>query len=193
MYRVAAVAATLFDAHELADYRDELISACLLHDMGNIVKFNFDALLIVSPDERNHWEVAQKKMIAQYGTSAHKATLAIVDAIGVSSRVREIVDGVDFSNCEKIAESNDVLLMMAQYADARVTPNGIASLDERMEDMLTRYAHKHNRNDEETMRQIRALENIEQQLFTGLLFTPSDITEDSTQLMREELKNFVIC
>lgn len=198
MQRVAAVAATLFDARKELDGlqkkdRDGLICACLLHDMGNIIKFNFDKLALFPPSERDHWDTVRSTMIARYGRDAHVATLAIMDEIGVSSRVRKIVDTVDFAHADTIARSNDRLVQIVQYADSRVIPTGIGSLADRMKDMFDRYSHLHDSNSAETHKQIHALEEIERLLFEGTALSPEDITEASCAETARTLLEFSIC
>ncbi len=193
MYRVAAVAATLFDASGLTEGRSALLVACLLHDMGNIIKFDFENPALPIPSgERAHWEAVQKDMFARYGHDEHAATLAMLDEIGVSPRVREIIDAINFRNAEAIERSGDILVQIAQYADSRVVPSGIASLAARMQDMYARYANKHPKDDDTTHRRVQALERLEQSLFAGLTIRPEDITEESTAALRVTLSHFEI-
>ena len=43
MFRVAAFADILCDNHKKVDFDKEIIiKSCLLHDLGNIIKFDFD-------------------------------------------------------------------------------------------------------------------------------------------------------
>ncbi len=199
MYRVAAVAATVFDARrrvhgaESDTGRDDLISACLLHDMGNIIKFDFTILdAEVTKEGKDHWEIVRSDMIARYGRDEHHATLAILDELGVSPRVREIVDGIGFSKNEATLRSGDTLLQIAVYADSRVVPSGVNSLDERIRDMYVRYADRYPERAIETERQVKAIHDIEQELFRDIPLTPADITETSIAAIREELPRFDI-
>lgn len=204
MQRVAAVAATLFDAHAAlpensnnpsfsAVARTELLAACLLHDMGNIIKFNFEKLLLSLPEDKAHWQEVQNTMIDRYGSDEHVATLAMLDAIGVSDRVKGIVDGIGFTKCEAIDAGSDILVKIAQYADARVCPNGVVSLQERLADMYVRYAHKHKKDDAETVTNTAASFRIEQFLFSPLSIKPQDITESSLASLRDSFEKYTVC
>ncbi len=201
MYRVAAVAAAVFDARVSAmasnqagtTDRDDLISACLLHDMGNIIKFNFKVLgEEVSIQGADHWQTVRSDMIARYGRDEHHATLAILDELGVSARVRGLVDCIGFLKNEDTLASGDMLRKIAAYADSRVVPNGIATLDDRLNDMYERYATRHPKDAPETERNAKALYEIEKELFSGIVLRPEDITEESMTTIRDGFARFDI-
>lgn len=195
MYRVAAVAAAVFDARADGSEaeRNNLISACLLHDMGNIIKFDFTTPLF-GIEEGEYWKNVRKEMIEKYGSDEHHATLEILLALGVSPRVYEIVDSVGFGKNEATSLSGDILKKIAAYADSRVVPNGVGSIADRLNDMHERYAKKHPANTPETERNAKALYDIERELFTSTLIKPEDITETSIASVREKLSRFdIIC
>ena len=196
-YRVAAVAATLFDAHiasgGLLTGRNEIISAGLLHDMGNIAKFNFESpVLPMTDEEKIYWKEVQISITSRYGVSAHAATLAIIAEIGVSPRIREIIDSISFSTCDEIEKSSDMPIKIMQYADMRVVPAGVVSLDARVEDMYVRYAHKRKRDDARIAQLVEAMKKIERSLFSGLPLMPADITETSVAALRDSFVTFSI-
>jgi predicted HD phosphohydrolase len=193
MYRVTAVAATLFDAHRLKDGRDELISAGLLHDMGNIAKFNFETPVTPIPEgEIKYWEEVKKSVISKYSVSAHIATLAMIDEIGARPRVREIIDSINFSKCDEIQKLDDMSIKILQYADMRVIPSGIDSLQARFDDMYIRYAYKRKVDDVRTSELVQAMKNIEKDLFEGISLEPSDISENSLAKLRDSFSTFEI-
>jgi len=186
MYRVAAVAMMVFDANGITEGREDLRDACLLHDMGNVIKFNFATPIFPIPNEE-YWQQVQKEMIATYGRDEHHATLAILDELHVAPRVRALVDAIGFHNNERTLHSGDLLTMIAAYADSRVIPSGVASLAERMRDMYERYGSKHPETAPETERQVRALQQIEQVLFEHASIRPEDITEASVAPLVAEM------
>ena len=198
MYRVAAVGQAVFDARASIDTtltpenKKDLITACLLHDMGNIIKFDLDKLPSPVRTERDHWETVRSDMISRYGRDEHQATLVIIDEIGASQRARDIVDAIGFLNNENTARSSDIVKKMAAYADSRVVPSGVATLAERMTDMHERYSDKHHKDAPETVINSKALFDIERELFAGTTLRPEDITETSMADMRDEFKRFDI-
>ncbi|MEI8130671.1 MAG: HD domain-containing protein [bacterium] len=198
MYRVAAVGAMLFDAQTPRvggeNERAELIMACLLHDMGNIIKFDLDKLPSPVRTERDHWETVRSDMISRYGRDEHKATLAILDEIGVSNRVREIIDSIGFLKNAETNEHGDILTKIAVYADSRVVPNGVASLEERMTDMHERYSDQHPKDEPLTIKNRNAIYAIEKELFANASIRPEAITEQSIAVLRDGMKAFdIVC
>lgn len=58
----------------------------LLHDLGNIVKFDFDQHPEFLGDEQKNverWKKVQKKIIDKYGSDDHKATEKMLEDIGM--------------------------------------------------------------------------------------------------------------
>lgn len=199
MFRVASVAVVVFDGlaeagEKFADGdRDVLIQACLLHDMGNIVKFNLDFMPeTLEPEGREHWEKIKSETIEQYGPEQHIATMKIIAEIGVSPRICELAGGIGFWNACKHLEGSDMLAKIASYSDMRVTPLGIESLSARLEDLKNRYASHNNDRSEEVKTVENCLSDIERKLFTRLPFSPDSITEDSTASTREELSEYIV-
>lgn len=194
MYRVTAIAVTLFDSRGLTEGRKDLISAGLLHDMGNIAKFNFETPVTpITEGEVKYWMEVKEFVISKYGKSAHEATLAMIDEIGVFPRVREIIDSINFSKCDEIEKLDDMSVKILQYSDMRVIPSGISSLDERVEDMYIRYAHKRKKDDVRTLELVQAMKNIEKDLFADISLKPDDITEESVGTLRDSFAKFEIC
>ena len=198
MRRVAAVAVMVFDAqHDRAgdaQERNELITACLLHDMGNIIKFDLDKLPSPVRTERDHWETVRSDMISRYGRDEHKATLMILDELGVSNRVRGIIDSIGFLKNAQTRADGDLVTKIAVYADSRVVPSGVASLEERMTDMHERYSDKHPKDEPVTQKNREAIFAIEQELFRNASIAPESITEQSIATIRDSMKTFdILC
>ena len=192
MYRVSAVAAQLFDARKEADPalggKHDLVIACLLHDMGNIVKFDFDRL--PAPDGRSdHWKAVQNEMIERYGRNEIAATHLILEELGVASIVAPVLENTSDHEALILEESGTMLQKMACYADQRVSPKGIVSLVARLADMRKRYGHA---DDERTRALDAATVRIESALFEGLAIRPEDITDASVAPIIESLRSFEI-
>jgi len=177
--------------------RENIVAACLLHDMGNIVKFDFSPENLkripglVNVADIPRWEKVKNNFIKKYGTDSHAATVEIVKEIGVSPRVFELVDSVGFEEGIKTAGTNDAARHICSYADQRVMPLGVSSLEERFADLRIRY-HNHpegqyNREDFEN-----ALRRTEKWIFEHCNIKPSDITEEAITDRKEKLKNFDI-
>jgi hypothetical protein len=137
MFRVAAVAevigrellkAKLSDAALSFTDQDlqDVLAALLLHDLGNMAKFKLDYFPeFVLPEGLAYWQAEQEQFWAKYGKNAHQATLQMLDELGVSSRVKELVDSVSFNKAKKNLDSPDYARKLCAYADMRVGPHGV--------------------------------------------------------------------
>ncbi len=178
--------------------RDDIVAACLLHDMGNIVKFDlnqtaelYPAVFAKPPEDQIFWENVKQEFIKKYGTGSHNATVKIVAELGVNQRIRELVDCVGFDQGPDNAQSPDFGKKICQYADDRVGPKGIISLEERFADLRKRYEH-HKNDTQERDNFENSLRQIERQIFEHCKIKSSDITEAEVVERKEKLKNFDI-
>ncbi len=189
-YRVAAVANMICDNFEGQIDKKAVISAALLHDMGNIVKFNLPLYPeYLAPKGLDYWENVKKKFIDKYGSDEHVVTQKIVKEINVSEKVRKIIHSYGYSKNIENSEHNDFEIKIAVYGDFRVAIYGVASLEDRIED-----AYKRLRARGADMSQSKVLHKharvIEDQIFDKCSITAGDITDDSIANYISPLKNF---
>ncbi len=194
--RVAAVARAIATARN-ADV--ELVTrAALLHDMGNIMKSDFNQF----PPEfygdkgREYWEGVKAECAAKFGTDEHAATSAIVRDMGVQEDVVTLIEGMGFSRAKEVLERGSLELQILEYADQRVAPYGVVSMEERLEEGHKRYQARdrteYGDDDTEFNTNRELLRQIEAKLFEGLTITPGSLTEESLQTSIETLKNYKI-
>lgn len=147
MYRVASLAKIITEnwMGEKID-KEVLIKSCLLHDMGNLIKFTFDPsqdkLLGSEYEDVDYWKKEQKKMVAKYGLDEHDATLEICKELNVDEQVLYVVRNKEFRNMKKITSSTNWELRLCRYCDSRIAPTGILSLEGRFDDVIERYKNK---------------------------------------------------
>ena len=152
----------------------------LLHDVGNIVKFDLDRYQSFLGDEQKNverWKEIQKEIIAKYGADDHEATQKMLREIRVSEQtIRTILDK-SFGKSVATAASNNWPLKILYYADFRVLPLRIGTLDERINDVRQRMPWYANRPDFDTL--IKAAKDIESQIQKNMDVTVDDITDAS--------------
>lgn len=194
MLRVAAVASVICDnwQGELID-KKSIVTACLLHDIGNIIKFRFN----LSEDEQNpdieYWRGVRNEFIEKYGTDEHHATIDIVKELGQSEKVISYIDGVGHDKFGQQIERDDMGIKIVNYADTRVSPYGIVSYQERMDDVLSRYrSHPQFIGDEVHNDFVTSGYVVEEQIFKQVSIKPEYINDLATSEIIEELKNFEI-
>lgn len=140
--RVAAVAHIICERSRVPLPRTHIISACLLHDMGNIIKFDLDHIPQgLAIGDVGHWKEVQRRYKETYGEDEHVATLAIARCCGVSQETLRILEGIGTSYAQHAYEGHDTAVLVATYSDFRVTPTAVVSLEERITDLLARYEH----------------------------------------------------
>jgi len=134
---------------------DLLKKLTLLHDLGNIVKFNLK-------DDEMYLKETQRQMIEKYGANDHEATGKMIRELGFDKNSVEIVQQKSFGNSVAIANSQNYLLKILYYADMRVLPNGVGQLEERLTDVRSRMPKYTNRPDFEDL--VNSSREIEKQI-----------------------------
>ena len=195
--RVASVISLICKNLNIKVDTDVAITSGLLHDMGNIIKFDLNYFPEFSePLGIEYWQKVQNEYFEKYGRHEHEATQKILKELGVNQRVIDIDARMIFGNLCIDRDSNDLELKLLHYADMRVGPFGILSFDERMEDARKRYENK--LDDEMTREKNRREEllacgrDIEKQIFENCKIKPEDINDESIAEILEELKGFMI-
>lgn len=170
--------------------KTEVLKACLLHDMGNIIKFDLHAFPnSLQPAGYEYWRSVQEDFMARYGFDETLATKRIMQELGVSARVFELASGVGFTQTAATVAGDDLGQKLCEYADTRVAPWGVVSLTERLDDLEKRYqkifsggAHAQKRQD------FRELSHqLERDIFFHFDLNPAQITEAAVKTTFAEL------
>lgn len=191
MVRVAAVAELVCEHSLLSIDRTVAVSACLLHDMGNLIKVKFEAAPeLFEPEGVGYWQEVQAEMIELYG-DVGSATRAIVSDIAPLDTIEETIEHASLNKMMDIAQSGTLEARLLEYADMRVALRGIVSMHERFNDIRARYVPAHHTG--EYIDELEAAAaSIEAELFAGASITPAGITEESTASIQEKLLDFDI-
>lgn len=126
-----------------------IVQTLLLHDTGNIIKFDlekFPALLGAEIRRMEYWKQKQREFIAKYGTNEHHAMLAIAKEIGVSSYTLHLLDNMGLSALQAAVETTDYNQKICCYSDFRSGPFGIVNISERFDDLQVRYKGRNHPN-----------------------------------------------
>lgn len=81
------------------------IKVALLHDLGNIVKFDFDKHPEFLGDEQKNikrWKALQTKIIKRYGADDDKVTKSMLSELGVNNHISEIIYSKRFGNSVEV-------------------------------------------------------------------------------------------
>jgi len=195
--RVASVISLIIHNMDIEVDKDVAIQGGLLHDMGNIIKFDLNYFPEFNePKGLEYWQNVQNEYFEKYGTDEHEATQKILKELNVNPRVIEVDSKMVFGNLCIDKEGNDWELKLLHYADMRVGPHGVLTYEERMEDAKKRYA---NKLDDEMTREkdrkeilLACGKEIENQIFEHCKIKPEDITDESISEILQELKGYMI-
>ncbi len=194
--RVAAVAKKICEHLDGSLPHANIISACLLHDMGNIIKFQLEYFPeFYKAEGLPYWQTVKKQFVETYGPDEHAATLAIAKEVGVSDETLMYINAFGFSKSIHNETDPDFGKKICAYSDMRVAPHAVVSLEERLREARERYAKhpwKKLTSEPESNRFDDALRSIEKQIFSRANIEPQDITEASTRGDREALRNFEV-
>jgi predicted HD phosphohydrolase len=149
MYRVAAVGRVVADyLKENIDLDKDLITTVLLlHDMGNIIKYDFKKTpkiywgegVSINEEIMKKWRKIQADFIAKYGGSEKVATFQIARELGISEKATYILENIGSSKVHLVLDGDDWYLKVCSYADFRVAPYGVESVVKRWDDIISRY------------------------------------------------------
>jgi len=149
MLRVAAVGKLVAEAWKSECDADFATQLCLVHDLGNIVKFDLTEKSRGSKfgeiDNLQHWQDIQSRYWKKYGHDAHDATTGILQ----EAKLEKFIDAINEEEELYFAEATSEKLALANpgsiillYADCRVTPAGVSSYRVRVNDLAERYGAK---------------------------------------------------
>lgn len=151
MVQVAKVALFIYD-HWNGDSLDKhlLLQTTLLHDVGNIVKFDiqkYPEYMGAEKSRIDYWMKVQKEIIDKYGADDHAVTEKMLSELKIDPIVIDNILSKSYSNTITIAKSDNWILKILLYADLRVSPTGVISLRERLDEVRERLEKYRDRID----------------------------------------------
>jgi len=196
MIRVAAVAQLICDKSTVELDTKNIVTACLLHDMGNLIKAKMDSMPeLYEPEGVDHWIRIQAEMIERYGADEHTATIAIVNEISPGEEVLHYVfDAIGTENTARVHANESLGAKIATYSDMRVGPFGIITIEDRMDDLRVRYIsrNKPGFSAENIDQREKMLKDIERAIFSKSTIEATDVTDKSTQSLQKDLLNWEV-
>lgn len=188
--RVASVASMICDSLPGVN-KEAVVTACLYHDMGNIIKFDLSYFPeFVQPEGLGYWEGVKQEYIKKYGTDEHVATKEIADAINMTFDAKDCLDGIGFSKVVERVQDPSFEHKICCYADQRVGPHGVLSIEERLQEGRKRYAGRTDKviASERFETLASALQELERQIFENSLISPDEISDEGIEPIISKLK-----
>ena len=121
---------------------ETIVSALLLHDIGNIVKADYDRHPELFPEEMKnlgYWKAVQQRVRLKYGRDDLEASVAIARELGISDSAIKLIKRKQFVRNAETAASECWEVKVAAYADQRIGPHGVMALEERLNEAKRRY------------------------------------------------------
>ncbi len=192
--RVAAVAKTITDNFSGNLDVESIVTACLFHDMGNILKSDLARFPeFVEEKGIEYWQGVKDEFFQKYGPDEHVATHMIAKEIGLNSGATECLNHIGFSNLSINEIGDSFENKICNYSDMRVGPHGIISFEERLVDGHKRYSgSKHMVASEKYEELAQSGRMIENQIFGQTKIRPEEITDEKIKDLMGELRNKVI-
>lgn len=152
----------------------------LLHDLGNVVKFDLDKNPEFLGNEQanlEYWKKAQSQTIVKYGSDDHEVTRKMLAEVGIGQEAINVILSKSFGNSVETEKSNNWPLKILYYADLRTLPFGIGTLEERISDVRERMPKYTSRPDFKDL--ISSCKEIESQIQNNLDISTSGIDNKS--------------
>lgn len=196
-YRVAGVALFITEHWRGGPLNQNLVkTVALLHDLGNLVKYDlrpqFAHLLADSENKLDYWISLQKKMIKKYGPKDSEATLGMAHDLRLNRKTLKTLADLVTQSAGKIIRGRGLELKVLLYADVRVSPYGVVSLSERLDEWRVRYKDRADWQDkmgelEEHWRLCFDLEDtISQNLSVPVTAITNDLIKKYSETLAEE-------
>jgi hypothetical protein len=194
--RVAAVASQICDSLTIPIDKDVVTKACLIHDMGNILKFDFSvSAALFEPEGIEYWKQIKAEVSQKYQTNdEHELSLIIARELGADNRILACIESLSFTKAEANLARKAIEPKICDNADLRASPLGVVSLDERLEEGRRRYKGREEYwiKAGDWDRLAKACHDLEDQIFRHSKIRPSDITNESTNPIMEQLRTYEI-
>jgi len=193
MLRVAGVASLICDDIDLPVEKDNIVTACLLHDMGNIIKSDLEYFPeFCEPEGLEYWLKVKEEFVSKYGNNEDVATDKIIRELGLE-KILGIWEAFGFLKVFSNRDNSDFNKKICYYSDLRVSPAGVVSMPERVKEGRIRYTELGlDFMEIDREKKDKALAEIEQQIFSHCKIKPEDINDISVAPIISKLKDFVI-
>jgi hypothetical protein len=141
MMRVAAFAEILLENWKTAEIdKDSLVKACVFHDIAKPMTFDLAKQAQFGMSEADIEKLAelQERIKGKYGSDEHHATVKICEDVGLSKASVDLVNNLEWKYIPRLVETRDIASLIPIYADMRVGPKGILTMEQRLIELRDR-------------------------------------------------------
>lgn len=141
MLRVGALAKIITENWKGEEVdKKAIVQACVFHDIAKPMTFDLakQAQFGMTPEDIKKLGVLQEHLKSKFGTDEHRATVEICKEIGLGQTSVRLVDNLEWKYIPRLLEQNDFAALIPIYCDMRIGPNGIVTLDKRLNELKMR-------------------------------------------------------
>lgn len=185
MFRVASVGKLICNKWKGKSIdKEDIVAALLLHDLGNIVKFDLESvggINFLDEQERKRidfWRGIKVSVKEKYGETDHIATIGMAKELELDKKLMYLLEEMGHAEDFKydLSKSDNFNLKILVYSDVRVGPRGVISMKERFEDLFKRYQPPRV----DLFRKLYSIcDDVEKQLFANLSIRPEEINDET--------------
>lgn len=189
MLRVSACACLILENWKEKEINKEaIIRVLLLHDMGNMAKIKDN------PDNDEEFIRIRNEYITRFGLDDHLISLEIGKELGLSEYELSIMQSKESKRNEEIMNSNSFEIKICAYCDERVSPYGVESIKNRLEDAKKRYKGSKSiwGNEEKANHLIQCALEIEKQIMQYCSIKPENINDENIEMYIDVLREYEI-
>jgi len=144
MLRVAAMGSIICqNVQNITIDTNLIVKTLLLHDMGNIIKFDFSMshfLSAMDQERIDYLKKIQKEFVEKYGEDVNAATKKIIIEITTDQRILHLFENSKGDSIKDFIDGEEWDRKISYYCDMRVGPLGVVTLGQRFDDLKDRYA-----------------------------------------------------
>lgn len=181
MLRAAGVGKIITESWSDRILARKSVVACLVHDLGNLAKFKLE------PKYQAEWGPKQEQLWAKWGHDAHETTYGILRELGMGKYVEYLLAEAKLYETaapSKLWPTTPKPALIVLYADLRVVPSGVVSVEERISDLETRYGARRA--------EARWGRQLEEYIQTLTTVNVREITESAVTPLFDELLTMAI-
>lgn len=195
MLRVAAIGKLVSDNWSGPDInQDSLLRVLLLHDTGNFVKMDIEDARENLPEDVSvgHFEELRNEYTDEHGQDDHAISEAIARDVGLTDEEINLMGQKVFMKNDETVESDNWEAKIGAYADQRVAPDGVMSLEGRLQEAKERYKDEpgSSMNNPRTDEMIEHAHTIESQIMRHCTIEPEEISDETVRPIMDELESF---
>jgi hypothetical protein len=119
--------------------KNTLVKSALLHDIAKPINFDLSKQASYGMTEKDISKLDRlQKKLKLLGGNEHEIAIKICENIGCSKEVIETVGNTDWSYIPRLIKENNMGSLFVIYCDMRVGPNGVLSMEQRLEELKQR-------------------------------------------------------